>query len=487
MEAVEAAMLTVPKSSVNVERIKNELEIPNGVYVKAKMFGAETTGIPKKFKCYSETASTISVPRHYKVPWLGKPLARRKRIGGWTRVQKSLVKGFTPRPHQPPAIAALGRYGDKILAVRCGGGKTVMTLAAWAAHRTGPLLILVDTQELAKQWKEAAAVVCGITPDQIGSLKGPVEKWKGYPIVIGFVQTMWRRDYSQELYDYFQVVAYDEVHICGASRMQQVLPKFSGERWGLSATPDRSDGNTKLIKLHIGEVEYEDLEQELKPTVYFVQTPYTAPRWMLTRHWPHLKAMISSALAKKEERNRLVLSYIEKAASTDRAVLVLGDRIQQHQWWIKNSQYGKDSGLLVAAVPEPTKEKPKKKRVLTKAEREKALEKRVVYATSALAKKGLDKPELDTLILPIPYSDHNNLQQMFGRTQRTMQNKKAPFVVIFEDKIETMIDACDKIREYCATHDIEYKFIGKRNELKDVVKAVKKTKTLQLKRMFKRR
>lgn len=485
------ALLTIPKRFVDVERIKKELLIPNGSYENSmKINGEAPVGMLKEFVCYKEIEGLpsdvdegwISVPRNYSVPWLNGPLPARRKRQHFPTVEREINPQFVPRSHQPPAIEALAKPGDKIIAVKCGGGKTIITLAAWALHRTGPLLILVDTRELAKQWIAAAKLVCGIEADQIGSLKGPVEDWKGRSIVIGFVQTMWRRNYSRDLYRYFSEIAYDEVHICGASKMHLVLPQFEGERWGLSATPDRSDGNSVLIKLHMGEVTYEDLEQDLKPTVYFVQTPHKAPGWMSNMS-KHVNAMVSSFLSKKKDRSKIILEYVERAAArAGRSVLTIGNRIALHQWLIANSSYQSECGLLVAAIPNP--DDPKKRITMKDKDREFALTQRLLFATSQLASKALDKVELDTLIMPFPVGDANLIQQTFGRIQRVKEGKQPPIVVVFEDDVRCLIKSCDKIRAYCDKHEIEWKIIGKKNLVSEVSMKAQQQVFKKLKRSF---
>ena len=66
--------------------------------------------------------------------------------------------------------------------------------------------------------------------------------------------------------------------------------------------------------------------------------------------------------------------------------------------------------------------------------RKEALTKRVVFATQHLAKEGLDRPEFDTLVIPIPFGGSGRLQQSVGRILRTSPDKRTPKVYIFTDK-----------------------------------------------------
>jgi hypothetical protein len=72
-----------------------------------------------------------------------------------------------------------------------------------------------------------------------------------------------------------------------------------------------------------------------------------------------------------------------------------------------------------------------------------------LFATFQLAREGLDKKVLDTLYITTPFSNSNDLQQAWGRTQRVFDGKQPPIVRVFEDnKIPACVKACRKLRKY---------------------------------------
>lgn len=74
--------------------------------------------------------------------------------------------------------------------------------------------------------------------------------------------------------------------------------------------------------------------------------------------------------------------------------------------------------------------------------------KKVVFAITKYGKEGLDDQALDTILVSVPFSSQNGLQQLMGRPSRADNLKKHPLVVIYEDDIGPMIGMCQKLRNH---------------------------------------
>jgi superfamily II DNA or RNA helicase len=72
----------------------------------------------------------------------------------------------------------------------------------------------------------------------------------------------------------------------------------------------------------------------------------------------------------------------------------------------------------------------------------------VVFAIMKYGKEGLDSPELDTVLVSTPFSSRNGLQQLMGRPSRTMDGKKSPTIVFYEDNIGPLIGMCRKLKKH---------------------------------------
>ena len=151
------------------------------------------------------------------------------------------------------AYSSLVDGGSGLLVLSCGKGKTVSALHAASALGL-PTMSVVNTEDLAHQWRSRILEHTTIKPTEIGWIQGKKWDWEGKKICIAMIQTLSSR--SQEipvkLSRRYGLVVYDEVHILGAPFFNQTAGIFSGRRWGLSATWERSDGLEELYRYHLG-------------------------------------------------------------------------------------------------------------------------------------------------------------------------------------------------------------------------------------------
>ena len=98
---------------------------------------------------------------------------------------------------------------------------------------------------------------------RIGKLQGNVIKVEGYDIVIAMLQSVSMRDYPEDTFDDFGFVIYDECHHLGAEIFSRSLIKVGCQyTLGLSATPDRADGLTKVFKWFLGDIVFQIKKRE---------------------------------------------------------------------------------------------------------------------------------------------------------------------------------------------------------------------------------
>ncbi len=452
-QIVRSKWLRIPKSLVeDLDDLKKTLTISNGAYFAARAAGRPAKG-PPSYECFQETDTHILIPRNaFEDVEVDRDqvaeLQLRPRFG-----RKWPHKIELRDDVQSESSEALGKYGDKILSLACGKGKTVVSLHALSeyAHRALPALIIVHTQVLFDQWIERIHEHLHVGLGGVGTIQGKRCDYK-HPFTVAMLQSLAQKDYPKEMYKYFNTVVLDEVHRMGANYFYPVSALFLAERWGLSATHERADGNDKLFKLHIGQVTYSDLTQDLVPTTYFVNTGVDLDMkdyamnmgWARRRRSTINSSKLVTDLSEHEERNELILRYTRKLLSKGRTILALGDRVEQLKGLAE--EIGKDASPLVGPMK--------------KADKRAALTKRAVFATAKLAKEGLDRSAFDTLMLIIPSTDPGWLQQAYGRILRQHQDKKVPKVIIFCDsEIGPMKGRCNKIIKWLKRQDYEWKIV----------------------------
>ena len=307
--------------------------------------------------------------------------------------------------------------GSGILSLAPGKGKTVCALHAWSQLRV-PMLIVVNTEDLMRQWRNRIAEHTSLKAADVGWIKSDKWDWEGKPIAVATVQTLASRwtEISEECRRYWGIVCYDETHILGGPHFNLAAPLGYGLRWGLSATPHRSDGLENLYIFHIGPILYQNLEHDITPTCYFVSTGIE----MTDADKKKVRgqdAYLRNWLAEHPERNKLIREWEDDALGEGRTIINFSDRLVQLESF--HSTY-KGSGLITGKV--------------TGANREKALQKHnPIFALTKIARDGLDRATLDTAFFMLPFRDPYRLYQATGRILRELDNKLEPIVVIFYD------------------------------------------------------
>lgn len=328
---------------------------------------------------------------------------------------------------QSRAWQSLAVNDNGILVLACGKGKTKLALKK-IAQRAVPTLVVVPDGGILEQWKESILgnAAKGLSPGlrfegELGLIQGPVFNW-ARPITLALVTTLWKRIQDgaipEDLYRYFGLVVYDEVHQIGAPKFSLTAEPFYGDRLGLTATLQREDGLDPIYRYHIGEPFYSDLSQELIPEIFFQKTPADVP--LAEADDVNGKTNVSllrSALGRNYDANVFRYWCIRGALEQGRKALCLSH--SKDQLLLFHAMFP-NSGLIVAET--------------TKAERMDVLRNsQVCFAISKLGSTGVDDDALDMLFWLTPFKSKIALQQSMGRIQRSKPGKKAPVMVVFED------------------------------------------------------
>lgn len=116
-------------------------------------------------------------------------------------------------------------------------------------------LIIVHKEFLMNQWIERIAEF--IPGTRIGKIQGQVFDIIDKDIVIGMVQTLYNKDYSQNTFSSFGLTIIDEVHRIGSEQFSKTLIKtITPYMLGISATVDRKDQLTRVLYMFIGDKIY---------------------------------------------------------------------------------------------------------------------------------------------------------------------------------------------------------------------------------------
>lgn len=172
---------------------------------------------------------------------------------------------------QQASLDAMLASRGGILQLACGKGKTVVFLEL-SARLCVPTLIVVDTTQLIVQWREAINDFLDV-PGGIGMIGDGEFDWKK-SVVLATYHTLAARaaTFPEEARRWFGLIGWDEAHHVAAPTFARSADLFFGQRYGLTATPIRADGMHVVYNFHVGKVLYKNLQQDLKPQIFFKWT-----------------------------------------------------------------------------------------------------------------------------------------------------------------------------------------------------------------------
>lgn len=400
--------------------IRHKLRFDNPEYFKTVNGGYDASDISRYIHAYEEFPQSFNLPRHAAFRKFG--IREPRPVFPQTKTLPWEFTG-TLRENQIDAFTALKKQllykKDGVLVLSCGKGKTCLAVAGFGWQQR-PALAIVTQLFIGQQWKDALLQFTDIPEDRIGFIGDGKNEWDK-DFVISTVQSLTKKDdLPAEFYRRFGVVFFDEVHRLGAPLFGRVVSVFSGVRIGLTATLERSDEMHKLFMLHVGKVFYEDRTQQLVPSVYFIPTPVQKDitgfrQW--GRHGKLNMPKIVTHLSKLDYRQEFIHRLTQDALEKGRKVLLLTER--RDELTIYQRLLGDSAGICVGGTTQESKDA--------------ALEKPVTLATSQLVKEGLDKSDIDTLIITIPQSSEAFSEQATGRILRVHANKLPPVIIVLVD------------------------------------------------------
>ena len=383
----------------NSSEIKKELTvrpIENALGIQAPSF--------KVFRVGKD--GSLLVPRYYGISKFGTPKDSRRdpvHAHGINFVGK--LREATRQPEALDAgVKAFKETGGGVLSLPCGFGKTTVALALSAQLKVRTMIV-VHKEFLANQWVEKIKEFC---PDAtIGRVQGDtfdLEK----DFVIAMIQTMCMREFEPKVFDSIGLLIVDEAHHIGAPAFSQfmfkICPKYT---LGLTATPERKDGLTRLLYWFLGP-EFFRVERVNQGTTQVRTLKYACDAFKeappVTRFGKINMAGMTTLLTEIEDRNALIIDTVNQALTENRRVLILSDR-REHCYVLLN-RLGSKAGLYIGGMKE--------------SDLNESAQKQVVVATFQLAHEGLDIPVLDTVILATPRSD---IKQSIGRIMRETKGK----------------------------------------------------------------
>jgi superfamily II DNA or RNA helicase len=253
------------------------------------------------------------------------------------------------------------------------------------------------------------------------------------------IQTICRREFPEGFFDEYGFTIFDECHHLGAAYFCQALKKIQTRYMlGLSATPDREDGLSKVFEYHLGEPVYKNTKREpdkeaVVKAVWFSSEDPAYTEVPVNWRGEPVTAKLLNQVAEFEPRNNKILGLIDEyAQDKDRFILILSDRISQLEWFEK-ALTGLPAkylhGYYIGGMKQAKLD-------------DNATTCQILLATYQMASEAFSVKKLNTVVLATP---RKNVEQSTGRIfrQRIDERKVAPHIVDIIDSHE-----CHKRRWY---------------------------------------
>lgn len=251
-------------SDSKIEQIEQELTFNNPQYANVKKYSKWATTKVPQFLTYYEHMEVIK-KQILKVP-LGYFNAKKL---GIENVVDDRVYEPIPYPEfvlelrdtQKEALSAYMEHCNDTSKLRfniqlpTGKGKTVLGLAL--AHKLkARTLVVVHKDDLVKGWIKDVEK-CFDNKVKVGIIKAQ-KRFVGEQITVATIQTLnhLKPVELKALYEHFGLVILDECHHVPSNTFSLVNNFKCKYRLGLSATPERNDGLTHVIKLYFGDFCY---------------------------------------------------------------------------------------------------------------------------------------------------------------------------------------------------------------------------------------
>lgn len=409
--------------------ITGRLTVTNPAWLARRRFGRRRGRVRKNLFFFSRRKSGLVMPRGF-AGELVDVLNREScafSVEDATREAAPFEFFFRGELRSFQAMAAeralCRRFG--VLQMPTGSGKTVLALNLVAA-RNQPACVVVHTRELLYQWRDRAMEFLGLDHREVGLL-GDGFRELGRPFTVAVINSLYRE--AEEVAKRTGFLIVDECHRVPARTFTHAVRRFDSKfMLGLSATPYRRDGLTRLIHLYVGRTVHAVAPEEVRKTGGFPKARVVCRKTVFDYDYAADYAAMLSALVSDAERNRMIAgdaaSFARKGEGT---ALVVSDRKAHcRELALQLEARGLSVCLLTGDLPPDERERAVR-RVL-------AGDLDVLVATLQLIGEGFDCKELSALFLATPIAFSGRLLQAAGRVLRPARNKGEVLIFDYVDR-----------------------------------------------------
>ena len=447
----------IPKEGLSPEKERKILkELTVAPIIPGRRFSQ-----PASFRIYAESLTQYYLPRVWATEVFGPPA--KSTVSEGEPLRPELIFTGTPYEYQTEIVNTFVTAKNGLICVPCGRGKTFMAILI-AIKLGRRFMIIVDKEFLLDQWMgELTALIPGIRIGilqkdikQIGEIERkvltidelksglrdaglpvsgnkttllerlrtvvPEEPRQTYDCCIAMIQTLSQREFSQDEFQSFGLTIFDECHHLGAEHFSRALLKVQTKcMLGLSATPTREDGLSKVFEWFIGKPVYWEKTREADPDVIVQKVMFSTddPTYnevpVDSRGEPVLARLVTQVVS-NDARNCMIDGILQKVLEEPlRKILVLSERKEHLNRINANLPPGTTSSYYIGGMDSETRQSG-------------AATARVLLGTYAMASEAMNVKTLNTMIMISP---RRKIEQSTGRILRTQKSvREIPPLII---------------------------------------------------------
>lgn len=411
--------------------LRRRLTFPNPQWIENEKRGFWNGKTPREIRGYQSEGNGLLFPRGFTRQAIGmlKRGGIDYQINDQRRTLQDVKYSFSGelRDYQQEAVDQILTRDFGTLAAPTGSGKTIVALGVIAARKQ-PALIVVHTAELLNQWVKRIETYLEIPASEVGIIGGG-KKRIGQAITVALVQSLCKC--AAEVAPHIGSLIVDECHRAPSRTFTEAVTAFDCKYMlGLSATPWRRDGLSRLIFWYLGDVVHEiergslvEAGHVLKAEVIYRQTSFEPAADPSEEY-----SKMLTELCEAQNRNNLIAADVAAEAKNGRGIcLVLSDRKSHCEAICKALERRKIKTTVLTGD-------------LSKRQREQALMTlnngtKVLIATGQLIGEGFDLPALSTLFLATPIKFNGRVLQYVGRVLRPATGKDKARIYDYVDPV----------------------------------------------------